>query len=225
MAVFLFLEIADRQVVTLLNELRGAFSEKPRATTVHITLRGPYKELPQYEELQNFSDLIRQEGVLISGVGTFSDDKTNVVFLRVQNPKLRKLLWKPDFPRLKHGFHPHITIYEGKDREKADAIARFLQSEKLVFLCNNVSLRLHDTTQPDLFSNITYWDRRYIEPPQISGQFERLRPNIVRRARLLSSTLSRPASSIEVQEPRHRLTKVPGKRGSVRRRKPVEKRP
>lgn len=90
--------------------------EKNRA---HITVRGPYKQRHHFPVA---SRAVRGSPILIDGIGTFFGPKQNTVFMSCDSPGLRKAWYKPHLKDV----HPHMTIYDGKDRAFAEALASAL---------------------------------------------------------------------------------------------------
>jgi hypothetical protein len=60
--------------------------------------------------------------------------------------------WKPDYPIERFGFEPHISVYRGGDAAFADAIAEFLERQRITLNCAEYRLVWHDTRQPNLFA-------------------------------------------------------------------------
>ncbi len=120
---FLFLEIIDREVNSFLLQLRDVLSEKKHATNIHITLKGPQTSFALKNNIKQYKN--DHPEIDINGVGRFDNELSHVVFFRVACGDLKKYnLWrKPDY---KGGYNPHITIYEGVNREIADVIYKYL---------------------------------------------------------------------------------------------------
>lgn len=153
MSIFVFLEIQDPPVIELLSSIRSIFSDKPNLSPLHVTVRGPYKTIPDEKNIEKLWAIIEGEGVLLSGIRSFAFKDKKYVYIQSQSKAIRKLWWKSDFPISKYGFNPHITLYEGPI-EKANKIEQFLRSELLEFYCHDLSLRLYVSGQPDLFGNV-----------------------------------------------------------------------
>ena len=71
MAIFLFLEVRDGPVVRLLTTLRSIFKGHTSSTPIHVTIRGPYEELPDANQVSHFWEIIKAEGILLNGVAHF----------------------------------------------------------------------------------------------------------------------------------------------------------
>jgi hypothetical protein len=181
--LFLFVEIHDEPVVRLINDLRTIFNGgKKKNSAVHITIRGPYISIPDPIEIDGYWEIIKEEGVLISGVSNFNNNGKHIVYLKVQSKAIRGLWWKPDYPISKYGFNPHITLYEGSDKSIATTITSFIKKERLLFLCRNLSLRIYDPLQMDLFSDGGIFCYETKASPQIEAQMKRIQPRILERA-------------------------------------------
>lgn len=128
---FLFLEIRDSEICTLLHQLRYCFNKKPSKSNIHITVRGPYKNELKLDDTERFQKIMEGDTIRIGDVGRFDNSDTSVVFLRIASQHLGKIWWKPDYPKRKYGFNPHISLYSGKDKILADHIFDFLKSESL----------------------------------------------------------------------------------------------
>ena len=146
---FLFLDLLDSEVHAVLAGLRKEFGTL--GSGIHVTIRGPYNDPIEIEQLGRFQREISKEPLLIHGVGIFENRGSCSVFLRVKNDKLRGIWRKPDFPVKEYGFNPHITLYEGSDLELAHRILDFLKKEDLRLLCHDVRLREYVSKQTDMF--------------------------------------------------------------------------
>jgi len=128
---FVLVEILDREVRYLLEELRSVFNGRRSNTPVHVTIRGPYPTPVGEELIESLTERLRKDVLLIAGVGMFKSPTRAVVFLRVKSKRLRGVWWKPDFPTKTHGFQPHISLYEGPRLDLAEAIYQFLKVERI----------------------------------------------------------------------------------------------
>lgn len=149
---FVFMEFSDERVATALSELRDALQPwRKSQSPVHITVRGPYINLPDPQMLRDLSDGIKGDGVRIIGAGFFLNRKTYSVFLRAESAVFRRLWWKPDFPSGEQHIHPHLTMFETEDRESALTALNFLKASRISILTHSVQLSTHTTGQRDLF--------------------------------------------------------------------------
>lgn len=165
----------------LLTNLRSIFKGEASSSAIHITIRGPYEELPDAKQVSHFWDIIRTEGILLNGVSHFDFQDRRIVYLRASGKGIRKMWWKPDFPIQQYGFNPHITLYEGTE-SRAVAVERFLRRERLEFVCTDLSLRFHDTAQRDLLSQGDPQLLETIAPGSALIRSYRWKPGIEQRA-------------------------------------------
>jgi len=147
---FLFLEFKDEEIVYLLSSLRKIFAQKTVKTNIHITVRGPYTKLITDEEIRKTRKKIQNDVILITGVGRF-DNTRHTVYLKVGSENLEKIWDKPDFPKSKYGYNPHITMYDGDNESLADGICEFLEKERLELLCHSFKLTPYVSKQMPLF--------------------------------------------------------------------------
>ncbi len=152
MSIFLFLEIQDPLVVELLSSLKSIFNSRPSFSPIHVTVRGPYKKIPDEEYLEKLWNIIDGEGVLLNGIRHFEFENKRYVYIQTHSKVIRKIWWKSDYPIIEYGFNPHITLFEGPIKV-AEKIETFLKKERLEFYCHNLSLRLYTPGQSDLFGN------------------------------------------------------------------------
>jgi hypothetical protein len=132
---FVFVEVLDPEVVALLSSLRTILSDKIINTSIHITLRGPYRS----DAIWNFFDRISTDQItdpiFFHGFGKFENGEQSIVYLKAHSEIFERFSYKPDFPKRVFGSNPHVTIYEGKNKQKSDAVLQFLKKEKIYFIC------------------------------------------------------------------------------------------
>lgn len=100
--------------------------------SAHITVAGPFadpKSLPQDTTFLN--------KICVFGVDRFRSDHQNTIFLKIDAEDLEEIWNKPDFP-----FNPHLTLYDGGDRDLADRLYEALFQLRLYF-CFYVSKVTH----------------------------------------------------------------------------------
>ena len=147
---FLVLEVLDSEVVLFLSSLRRAFGGKERPE-VHITVRGPYMEPIKGDDIERFWGMVEGSTVFLKGFGTFDNPSESVVYLRAHNDTLRKIWWKPDYPKERFGFNPHVSILKTKSRAHASEVSRFLNRQSLEFECKKFHLVPLAQKQGELF--------------------------------------------------------------------------
>lgn len=149
---FVFLEFLESRVEGTLRELRDALQPwKQSKSPVHVTVRGPYKAEPDYENLRALASDVKGQGVRIIGAGYFSHGRTFSVFLRAESAVFREIWWKPDFPLKSGDMQPHVTVFESNDRESAFQVLNFLKAARISIHTTSVQLSVFASGQPDLF--------------------------------------------------------------------------
>ena len=138
---FVFLEITQPEIRALLWHMQWILSGTEPRHSVHVTLRGPYTGRIASKTVKKSSETLRNDTLRIGGVGRLRQPE-EVVFLRVDCPNLRKVWWKPDFPK-KSGYEPHISLYRGDDTAFADRVANYLVRESLELSCADFRLAVH----------------------------------------------------------------------------------
>lgn len=150
---FLFLEFRDRDICTLLHELRKLFNGKPSKSNIHITVRGPYVEPLKEKDVKPFQDIVNNDLITISGVSMFNNNGCYVVYLGVNSENLHEIWWKRDYPKGVYGFNPHISLYQGTNKQLAYRIKDFLTAENLVLETKRFELTPYVSSQYCLFSD------------------------------------------------------------------------
>jgi hypothetical protein len=116
---------ANKELRNLLNALKVIADENQR-TEAHITVRGPYVKKLSKNDVKKFSDIIANEILHISRVDNFFAFNQNTVFFSCEENESLKSIWK----KITYNeFRPHITIYDGKDRDFAIKLHKKLSSE------------------------------------------------------------------------------------------------
>jgi hypothetical protein len=181
---FVFLEFTNPKVREFFADLRSAFNKRPLATSVHITVRGPYEEPPNKEILEPLLEKLNGYGLLINGTGIFKTKKGYAVYLKVSSPVFEEIWWKPDFKS--EGINPHITLYENKSLEKANQVEKFLKAERIEISTFSFTLTTYTSKQNELFEETM--DDAVLK--KVSG-FERwnVKSGIIDRAKRLSLSL------------------------------------
>lgn len=121
MKIFYVIYIKDKLLRTIIDGIRILADpfEKQKA---HITVRGPYY---QSYHLSEKNEIIKHTRISIHGIGTFFNATQNTIFLKVkQTSEALKNVWKKDF--YKDSFNPHLTIFDGTNKEFADKLLRIL---------------------------------------------------------------------------------------------------
>jgi len=69
----------------------------------------------------------------------FSNNGVYIVYLKVKCDAIKGHMWrKPDY---NDEYNPHITIYKGRDKNKAKHIEEFLLNEQISLVCYNYGVQ------------------------------------------------------------------------------------
>ncbi len=181
---FLFLKIIEPEICSVLWELRDIFAkEKKPRSSIHVTVRGPNKDPFKKDVIDNLFRKIANDTMLIHSVDRFDNDEQQVVFLKVHSPNLHRIWRKPDYPKEEYGVNPHITLYEGRDKEYAECVYEFLKNEKLELICNSFALVPYQTKQKLIPS---------VETKLVEGGFAKL----IDRGRVSINVLERAKEAV-----------------------------
>lgn len=181
---FVFLEFTNPRVREFLSDLRSAFSKKSSATSIHITIRGPYEEPPNQSTLEPLIERMRGYSLVIAGTGIFRTPKGYVVYLKVSSPVFEEIWWKPDFRD--EGINPHITIYETKNHNNAITVEKFLKSERIEISTFSFTLTSYTAKQAELFEETI--DKTLLKKVSSIEKWK-VRRGVVDRAKLLNEQL------------------------------------
>lgn len=146
---FVFLEFTNPKLRQFLEDLSSAINKRSVGNSMHITIRGPYNEPPNKNELEPLLEKLKGFGLIIGGAGIFETKKGYVVYLKVSSPIFEDIWWKPDF--IGDGINPHITIYETTKLENARIVEKFLKSERMEISTFSFTLTTYTSKQIELF--------------------------------------------------------------------------
>ncbi|SMN12254.1 hypothetical protein SPBRAN_470 [uncultured Candidatus Thioglobus sp.] len=105
----------DKRIKNALNAIK-ILSDDSQRTAAHITVRGPYSNRLAQLQVDTYSDDIADTLLHFSKVGNFFDYGQNTVFFKCDdNHNLRKIWNKRGYK----DFKPHITLYDGTDKNFA----------------------------------------------------------------------------------------------------------
>ncbi len=136
----------------MLYGLRKEFGGEEKNQPIHITIQGPYAETIDKNEIESCERILEEDALLIQGAGIFENKGISSVFMKVSSGNLRKVWKKPDYPVKRYGFHPHITMYTGKNSTYAREINNFLRKENIALLSHDFRLVQYTSRQIELFS-------------------------------------------------------------------------
>lgn len=152
----------------------------------HITVQALHQPLPQHE-LARLSGLIRGKSCTVHGCGTFwKGDTQHTVYLEVDCPALQPLGYSPTYSE----YIPHMTMYDGPDREVAKKVAKALRKAKLRITFSLEGLERWQSQEPSL--------RSQLDLPRLSDEDRWkaiVNPQIVTAARLQRLATTRLADS------------------------------
>jgi 2'-5' RNA ligase len=174
---FVFLEISDAEIGALIYGIRAVAMTSPAKSAPHITVRGPYSRPVSRKEILRYGRILSSRPVVLEGIGAFQSGDRITVYMKVQHPNLRQIWWKPDYPIKEFGFNPHLTLYEGKDADRANRLQIFLRREGIKLLTSEFSVSPYVSDHKDLF-------------PQTEGK-ERLFLSLINRGLVRADVLAR----------------------------------
>ena len=148
---FLFLEFLDAEINTLLTSLRRTFADGETNSGIHITVRGPYYDEISGTDIVKFERIVKRDPILIHGIDIFENPGENIVYIRVHSNALKEIWWKPDFPKEKFGFNPHISLSKSSDLRFALTVSEFLKKEEIKLVCHDFRLVPFSSRQLELF--------------------------------------------------------------------------
>lgn len=137
---FVAIRFSDEKIARLF-DLARLILQPDFARPSHITLRGPY------ETKSNISDSIIGKDVgqiVVRKSGKFFIDSQNTVFLEIGISGVADFWYKPNYP---DGV-PHLTLYDGKDRQFAWVIFRTLSMHKWNLSLNSSPMHVLDSKRP-----------------------------------------------------------------------------
>ena len=128
---FYVLYPANPDLRNLLNAMK-LFADENQRTEAHLTVRGPYLKKLSTKDVERFSNIIRGEVIQLSAVDNFFSSNQNTVFYSCERSDHLKAIWK----KITYSeFNPHITIYDGDDRQFAHELYNTLQNGFIPLKC------------------------------------------------------------------------------------------
>lgn len=148
---FVFLIFRDPFVVGVVNYLRRAMGAKVDDRLPHVTIQGPFSEPISSERICSIQKILAADVFLIANVDFFDTPKGVALFFRVNSQNLARVWNKPDYPKDRFGIQPHLTMYEGPDRDRVMRAAKFLKREPLEVVTTVVDVVPYVSKQFELF--------------------------------------------------------------------------
>ena len=160
---FVFLEICDQEINTLLRLIRKLAGSVDSDHTIHVTLRGPYRKPATKKAIIKTQDELANDDLLIANTGIFSNSDETVVYYCVSSENLHRVWYKPDFPVKAFGFNPHISVYRGSDQRFAELLKKFLDQYRLELLCTKFRVTPYVSKQAELFPEVRTNRNQFVE--------------------------------------------------------------
>ncbi len=136
---FVFLHILEPDISELLNI--AIYTLNPlEKWGAHVTLAGPYESAKNLPRSREFC-----QKIAVGGVGQFRGGGQNTVFLKIGSDELRSVWDKPDYP-----YNPHLTIYDGSDRDLADNLYAKLNEVRPILAFHVSRLDVVDSPKGEL---------------------------------------------------------------------------
>ncbi len=183
---FLFINILDKELVTLFQGLKSIFNDQESTSPIHITVKGPQKSNFKATSFKKFSD--SDHPLVISQSSYFSYSKKYFAHFKVQIPEMEKyqLWYKPTFPSEKN---PHITICETSDENFSKDIVRFLNKEVDDLLCRDYEFLQYIPSQHDIVLEMGLEKTRNIDDAGIPDLINigKVRKGLFARARKIKA--------------------------------------
>lgn len=148
------MEFLNPLVESTLRELRDSLRPGRRSSSsIHVTVRGPYRTKPDQGFLTDLGERLAGRAVRVMGAGIFDVPGGFAVFLRAESSAFRELWWKPDFRTPLRDIQPHITVFESPDRASSLLVLNFLRAARISILTYSVQLSVYSAGQKDLFGS------------------------------------------------------------------------
>jgi 2'-5' RNA ligase len=140
---FFVIYLHDETIGSLLDGMR-IIADPMQRNFSHITVKGPYWN-SQKKRLSIDNKLIEGKEIKITGTGNFFIENQNTVFLKCEERQELYDIWKTKEEKTYKEFHPHITIYDGKDRTFAQILYETINAHNINFCFTVEKLDLYST--------------------------------------------------------------------------------
>ena len=148
---FVFIVFKDSFVLGIIDFLRtalgGKISDQP-----HITIQGPLPERVTAEKIDGVKRALGKDEILLANPKCFEFGSNIVLYMSATSAHMASVWNKPDYPIDKFGFNPHVTIYEGTNKEKVHAAIRFLKREPIELICRDFDVMPYVSKQIEMFA-------------------------------------------------------------------------
>lgn len=142
----------DTHIRVVLDSIR-VIADPTQKNFSHITLKGPYsKRVDKIFKRDNAN--IAGKRIKIQGSGCFFNESQSTVFLSCVKTDELENIWRSKKEKTYKEFHPHLTIYDGKDREFAKNLLEIFNRYHLSFEFKIKTLTLYESKslKNDLFN-------------------------------------------------------------------------
>lgn len=148
---FVFVVFNDPVVVGVIDFLFSVLNKNKIRSKPHLTIQGPFEEKVSLETIASIKRRLADDDIFIGNPGLFETKDGVALFLKVRSQNLRKVWNKPDYPVELYGFNPHITLYEGADKERAAKACEFLKKNRVELICREFDVVQYVPKQMDMF--------------------------------------------------------------------------
>lgn len=193
MQYFLYIEFTNKKTREFLHSLMNVLSEKNNSDIPHVTIRGPYNEIPSDHEFEEVSKSIENDFLCLRDPNIIHLDNSYIIYLTVYSKNLDRIWWKPDYLGKKYKKINHVTLVEVSSFDKAQIILNFLRQENINIVTHGLALSLHTIRQRKI--NLTAYD------DNLNLDLERIdiTPQLLERAENLMNTLSQYEDKYEAE--------------------------
>jgi len=129
---FFFVIYPDSESVKSILDGMRLIADPSQRNFSHITVKGPYITR-QKKRLLEDNKLVKGQAIQVLGAGRFFADEQSTVFFRCEDNEELYKVWKSKKERTYKKFHPHITIYDGDDRDFARKLYEAINSFNIHF--------------------------------------------------------------------------------------------
>ena len=148
-------KILDREISSILNFIKLLCAPNSK-TEVHLSIRGPYKSKLKPNKIAEYNELVKNSRVTITEVGNFFQENQNTVFLKCESETIEKIWKKTTYKKTIYGYNPHLTLYDGKDKDFAYMLYETLHQRSIDISFLASELIFYDTSKNNLSLMLSY---------------------------------------------------------------------
>jgi 2'-5' RNA ligase len=156
---FFVIYLHDETIRSILDLMRIVADNRQR-NFAHITVKGPYQNRLQ-KKLDDDNETIKGKEIKVLGVGNFFSDNQNTVFFKCEDRKELYSIWKTKEEKTYKDFHPHITIYDGDNKQFANELFDTINSHNIHFSFIVDKLELYSSADKDKLFNLREVQENY----------------------------------------------------------------